>query len=69
MMVIFSHIGYFLDAGKQFTYPWSVAGGVGVDIFLFLSGFGLTMSALKTDLGIFQFYIKRLPRIYLPKVS
>src|SRR3989344_1884092 len=46
LMVIFSHIGYFLDSSDKFLYPLSVAGGVGVNIFLLLSGFGLTSSAL-----------------------
>ena len=66
MMVIFSHIGYFLDSGDKFLYPWSVAGGVGVNIFLFLSGYGLTVSSLKHTLNPLQFYWKRLSRIFLP---
>ena len=52
MMVIFSHIGYFLDSGKAFLYPWSVAGGVGVNIFLFLSGYGLTISSFKSHFAL-----------------
>ena len=63
MMVIFSHIGYFLDSGKTFLYPLSVAGGVGVNIFLFLSGYGLTLSELKHHHGILGFYLKRLRRV------
>jgi peptidoglycan/LPS O-acetylase OafA/YrhL len=66
LMVIFSHIGYFLDSGRSFLYPLSVAGGVGVNIFLFLSGFGLTISALKSHHSILGFYWKRLSRIFLP---
>lgn len=66
MMVLFSHIGYFLDSGKQFLYPLSVAGGVGVNIFLFLSGYGLTISSLKKYLNPLEFYWKRLSRIFLP---
>lgn len=66
MMVIFSHIGYFLDSQDKFLYPLSVAGGVGVNIFLFLSGFGLTFSTLKSHTSILGFYFKRLSRIYFP---
>ena len=66
MMVIFSHIGYFLDSGNKFLYPLSVAGGVGVNIFLFLSGYGLTLSSLKSSLSVFGFYYKRLSRVFVP---
>jgi len=66
MMVIFSHIGYFLDAGNRFLYPLSVAGGVGVNIFLFLSGYGLTISELKYHHNPIKFYLKRLKRVFLP---
>lgn len=66
LMVIFSHAGYFLSTNTQFLFPLSVAGGVGVNIFLFLSGFGLTVSALKKSLSVFQFYLKRLSKIFLP---
>jgi peptidoglycan/LPS O-acetylase OafA/YrhL len=66
LMVLFCHIGYFLFSDHSFLYPLSVAGGVGVNIFLFLSGFGLTSSALKSRKTILQFYRKRLPTIFLP---
>lgn len=66
LMVIFSHIGYFLDANDKFLYPLSVAGGVGVNIFLFLSGFGLTISELKSHHSILNFYKKRLRKIFMP---
>lgn len=66
LMVIFSHIGYFLDANDKFLYPLSVAGGVGVNIFLFLSGFGLTYASIKTHHPILKFYLKRLRKIFIP---
>lgn len=66
MMVLFSHIGYFLDSGKSFLYPLSVAGGVGVNIFLLLSGYGLTISELKHHHNPLMFYLKRLKRVFLP---
>lgn len=66
LAIIFSHIGYFLSNQSQFLYPLSIMAGVGVDIFLFLSGFGLTISSLQRPLGIFNFYKKRLTRLFLP---
>lgn len=66
LMVIFSHIGYFLDSADKFLYPLSVAGGIGVNIFLFLSGFGLTFSELKSPNSILGFYLKRLKKIFIP---
>src|SRR3990167_8339061 len=55
LAVIFSHIGYFLVADHRFLFPLSTFGGVGVDLFLLLSGFGLTMSALSKDMSIRDF--------------
>ncbi len=66
LMVIFCHIGYFLFSDHRFLYPVSVAGGVGVNIFLFLSGFGLTISEIRSEKPILQFYIKRLKNIFIP---
>lgn len=66
LMVMFSHVGYFLASDQRFTYPLSVAGGKGVDIFLFLSGFGLTASALKSALTVGGFYRKRLIKLFVP---
>lgn len=66
LSVIFIHVGYFLTSNNQFLFPLSTFGGVGVNIFLFLSGFGLTMSALKKDLSISKFYLKRLSKVIIP---
>ena len=66
LMVIFSHIGYFLFSDHKFLYPLSVAGGVGVNIFLFLSGFGLTKSEIKLKKPLLSFYFKRLRNIFIP---
>lgn len=66
LMIIFGHIGYFLATDHRFLYPMSVAMGVGVDLFLLLSGFGLAVSALKKKLPINKFYIRRFSRLYLP---
>jgi peptidoglycan/LPS O-acetylase OafA/YrhL len=66
LAIIFSHIGYFLISEHSFLFPLSIMAGVGVDLFLFLSGYGLTVSAIKKKLGISQFYIKRLIKLFVP---
>lgn len=66
LMVVFSHIAYFLVSDPSFLHPLSIAAGVGVNLFLFLSGYGLVYSALSKKLSIGQFYKKRLLKLYLP---
>lgn len=65
LAIIFSHIGYSLSS-QSFLYPFSILAGVGVNLFLFLSGFGLASSALHKPLSILAFYKKRLPKLFLP---
>jgi peptidoglycan/LPS O-acetylase OafA/YrhL len=64
--VLFAHIGYFLSNQHEFLFPLSILAGVGVDLFLFLSGFGLTMSSLSKNEGIIQFYKRRALRLLVP---
>lgn len=66
LAIIFSHIGYFLSSDNSFLYPFSILAGVGVNLFLFLSGFGLTVSSLRSPLPIHQFYLKRLRKLFVP---
>lgn len=66
LMIVLSHIGYFLVNDHEFLWPLSIMAGVGVNLFLFLSGYGLTASQLKTDLAPGQFYKRRLPKLFLP---
>src|SRR3989339_2054802 len=66
LMILFGHIGYFLAEDHRFLFPLSVSAGVGVNLFLFLSGYGLTSSALSKSLSIFQFYKKRLAKLFIP---
>lgn len=66
LAIIFSHIGYFLITDHQFLFPLSMLAGVGVNLFLFLSGMGLTLSALQKPISITQFYLKRLPKLLIP---
>lgn len=66
LTVVFSHIGYSLSESQKFLYPLSVLGGVGVNIFLFLSGFGLTVSQIRSPLAPLPFLKKRLLKIFIP---
>lgn len=66
LTVIFAHIGYYLTTDTSFLSPLSISAGVGVNVFLFLSGYGLTHSALQHHDGILGFYKKRLSKIFIP---
>jgi peptidoglycan/LPS O-acetylase OafA/YrhL len=66
LAVVFSHVGYFLSNDQRFMFPLSVMAGVGVNLFLFLSGYGISMSALKKKLSPLQFYQKRFLKLLIP---
>lgn len=66
LAILFSHVGYFLASDHRFLFPFSIMAGVGVDIFLFVSGYGLTVSALKKSLSPRAFYERRLKKIFIP---
>lgn len=66
LAIVFSHIGYFLSTDTRFLWPMSVLAGVGVNLFLFLSGFGLAVSSLNRPLSIKDFYLKRLKKLFIP---
>ncbi len=66
LMIVLSHIGYFLVSDTRFLWPLSIAAGVGVNLFLLLSGFGLTASNLQKELKPGQFYKKRLWKLFPP---
>lgn len=66
LVIVFSHIGLFLISGQNFLYPLSIMAGVGVNLFLFLSGYGLAASSIKNKLSISQFYGRRLIKLFLP---
>lgn len=67
LTVVLGHIGYFLFTDHSFLYPLSTLSGVGVDLFLIISGYGLTMSALgKPLMSPWQFYKRRLSKIFMP---
>ncbi len=66
LAVVFGHIGYFLVDDTRFLFPLSVGAGVGVNIFLFLSGYGLTLGMMKKPLAPLLFYRRRALKIFIP---
>lgn len=66
LAIVFSHIGYFLVNDHRFLFPLTILAGVGVNLFLFLSGFGLVISSLRKKYSIWQFYQKRLLKLLTP---
>ena len=66
LAIVFSHISFFLFYDPKFLYPYNILAGVGVNIFLFLSGFGLTISHLRSPLSPLSFYKKRLSKLFIP---
>lgn len=66
IVIVISHIGYFLVSDNRFLWPLSIMAGVGVNLFLFLSGFGLATSQLKKNLSTLEFYKRRLFKLFIP---
>ncbi len=66
LMVFLSHIGYFLFPDSNFLFPFSIFAGVGGNLFLFLSGYGLAKSYSETN--PFHFYKKRFIKLYIPLI-
>lgn len=64
LMVLFGHLGYFLASDSRFLWPLSVASGVGVNIFFFLSGYGLTASYHTKRQSVSKFLNKRLISVF-----
>jgi len=65
LAILLGHIGYSLFPHQSFLFPLSVFSGMGVDLFLFLSGFGVTLSQIKNPLSFTDFYKKRLSKLFL----
>jgi len=66
LTVIFVHVSYALVSDSKFLNPLSIMSGVGVNLFLLLSGYGLVISALNKPMSVWQFYKYRLSKLYIP---
>lgn len=66
IMIVLAHIGYGLANDPRFLWPLTNLAGLGVNIFLFVSGYGITSSSIRKPLGIKEFYTKRLKKLFLP---
>lgn len=66
LAVMFGHIGYFLVDDNRFLFPLSIGAGVGVNIFLLMSGFGLTLGMLNRKMPALEFYRKRMVKVFIP---
>ena len=64
--IVLAHISYMLVTDNHYLFPLSMAAGVGVDIFLFMSGFGLTLGLLKKYMSPLEFYRRRLIKVFIP---
>ncbi len=62
IMIIFGHTIFWKNVNYGFLTPFITVGYCGVDVFLFLSGFGLYFS-LNNNNSTKQFYFKRFKRI------
>lgn len=73
IMVALSHYsGYVLANGVSTNIIYKViaanGGYIGVAVFFFLSGYGLTVSDMKHHLGLWEFCKRRLSKTYIPAV-
>ena len=66
LTIVFAHVGYELVSDSRFLSPLSTMAGVGVNLFLMLSGYGLIISSLKKPSSVWQFYKRRLAKLYVP---
>lgn len=66
LAIVFAHISFMLVTDYRFLYPLSIAAGVGVDLFLFMSGYGLTVGMLKKRLTPLEFYRRRATKVLIP---
>jgi peptidoglycan/LPS O-acetylase OafA/YrhL len=66
LAIVLAHISYMLVTDNHYLYPLSIGAGVGVDLFLFMSGFGLTVGMLKKHMPALEFYRRRLIKVFIP---
>lgn len=66
LTVVFAHFAYMKVTNPEFLFPLSIIAGVGVDLFLFMSGYGLSVGMLKKPMSVLDFYKRRLIKIFIP---
>ena len=66
LTVVFAHFAYMLVTNAEFLFPLSIIAGVGVDLFLFMLGYGLSVGMLKKPMPVMEFYKRRLIKIFIP---
>jgi len=66
LTVVFAHFAYMKVTNTDFLFPLSIIAGVGVDLFLFMSGYGLTVGMLKKPMSVMDFYKRRVIKIFIP---
>ncbi|KLE08948.1 acyltransferase family protein [Aliarcobacter butzleri] len=66
LTVVFAHFAYMKVTNADFLFPLSIIAGVGVDLFLFMSGYGLSVGMLKRPMKTLDFYKKRVIKIFIP---
>lgn len=66
LSIILAHVTYALVSDTNFLRPLSGMAGVGVNLFLILSGYGLMFSSLSKPLSLSQFYKRRLLNLFIP---
>lgn len=66
LTVVFAHFAYMKVTNAEFLFPLSIIAGVGVDLFLFMSGYGLSVGMLKKPMKAVDFYKKRVIKIFIP---
>lgn len=65
-LIVLNHICYYTEPSLFLYGIWSEAGGIGVAIFLILSGYGLCKSL--ESKGIQKFFTNRISKILVPLV-
>ncbi len=66
LTIVLAHVAYALVSDSSFLHPLSTMAGVGVNLFLILSGYGLVSSALRKPLSVGSFYKRRLLNLFIP---
>lgn len=67
IVIILHHVALRMQP-PRLMLPYTFFGHLAVSMFLFLSGYGLTMSKLKKENYLNKFFSKRLSKVYLPFV-